>query len=137
MCMKTLWLAYKQMQTNYTIATDLKLPDAFNKQIRGVSSVSIVVDIQLTLTLQYLKGTVDSHNLSLEKHAEPVCSPVDLHSLLMYNWCFYRERIAHERHRVHTTLLCRIMAYIYLNKARRSHRIELLKRVVTVEERQT
>ena len=37
MCMATLWLAYKQMQTNYTIATGRKLPDVFNKQIYGVS----------------------------------------------------------------------------------------------------
>ena len=31
---------------------------------------------------------VDSY-ISLEKYAKPVCSSVDLHSLLMYNWCFY------------------------------------------------
>ena len=37
MCMTTLRLAYKQMQTNYTIATGLKLPDIFNKQIHWVS----------------------------------------------------------------------------------------------------
>ena len=37
MCTTTLRLAYKQMQTNYAIATGLKLPDAFNKQVYGVS----------------------------------------------------------------------------------------------------
>ena len=52
---------------------------------------------------------MDSH-ISLEKHAKPVCSSVDLHSLLIYNWCFYREGIAHERYSVQTTL-CQIMAY--------------------------
>ena len=31
MCMTTLWLAYKQMQTNYTVATGLKLPNVFNR----------------------------------------------------------------------------------------------------------
>ena len=54
---------------------------------------------------------VDSHDLSLEKHAKPVCSSVDLHSLLMYNWCFYWKGIAHERYRVQAALLCQIMAY--------------------------
>ena len=54
---------------------------------------------------------IDSHDLNLEKRSKPVCSSVDLHSLLMYNWCFYREGIAHERYRVQTTLLCQIMAY--------------------------
>ena len=29
----------------------------------------------------------------------------------MYDWCFYREGIAHERYRVQTTLLYQIMAY--------------------------
>ena len=29
----------------------------------------------------------------------------------MYNWCFYRQGIAHERYRVQTTLLSQIMAY--------------------------
>ena len=67
--------------------------------------------IQLTFALQYLKNMVDSHNLSLEKHAKPVCSSVDLHSLLTYNWCFYREGIAHERYKVQTTLLCQMMTY--------------------------
>ena len=71
----------------------------------------MIMNIQLTFTLQYLKSMMDSHNLSLEKRAKPVCSSVDLHSLLMYNWCFYREVIAHERYRVQTTLLCQIMAY--------------------------
>ena len=71
----------------------------------------MTVVIQLTFALQYLKNMVDSHNLSLEKHAKPVCSFADLHSLLMYNWCLYREGIAHERYRVQTTLLCQIMAY--------------------------
>ena len=37
MCMSTLRLAYKHMQKNYTIATGLKLPDSFNKQIHWVS----------------------------------------------------------------------------------------------------
>ena len=60
----------------------------------------MIMNIQLTFTLQYLKSMMDSHNLSLEKRAKPVCSSVDLHSLLMYNWCFYREGIAHERYRV-------------------------------------
>ena len=55
---------------------------------------------------------MDSYNLNLEKHAKHVCSSVDLHSLLKYNWCFYREGIADERYRVQTTLLCQIMAYI-------------------------
>ena len=45
---------------------------------------------------------MDSHNISLEKHARPVCSSVDLHSLLMFNWCFYREGIAHDPN--HTTM---------------------------------
>ena len=71
----------------------------------------MIMNIQLTFTLQYLKSMMDSHNLSLENHSKPVCSSVDLHSLLMYNWCFYREGIAHERYRVQTTLLCQIMAY--------------------------
>ena len=71
----------------------------------------MIMNIQLTFTLQYLKSMMDSHNLSLEKRAKPVCSSVDLHSLLMYNWCFYREGITHERYRVQPTLLCQIMAY--------------------------
>ena len=77
MCMSTLRLAYKHMQTNYTIATGLKLPD---KQIHWVSWVSMtrIMNIQLTFTLQYLKSMLDSHNLSLEKRAKPVCSAVDL-----------------------------------------------------------
>ena len=56
---------------------------------------------------------MDSHNLSLEMHAKPACSSIDLHSLLMYNWYAYREGIVHERYRVQTTLrlLCQIMAY--------------------------
>ena len=98
------------------------------------------MNIQLTLTLQYLKSMVDNCNLSLEKHAKPVCSSVDLHLLFMYNWCFCQEGIANERHRIQTTPLCQIMAYIHFNKAGRSHQIELLsryKRIVTVEERQT
>ena len=66
----------------------------------------MITNIQLTFTLQYLKSMMDRHNLSLEKHAKPVCSSVSLHSLLMYNWCFYRKGIAHERYRVQTTLLC-------------------------------
>ena len=138
MCMTTLRLAYKQMQTNYTIATGLGLTDTFDKQIRWVGWVSMIMNIRLTFTLQYLKSMMDSHNLSLEKHAKPVCSSVDLHSPLIYNWCFYREGIAHERYRVQTTLLCQIMAYTSTRPG--AHRIELLsryKRVVTVEECQT
>ena len=102
MCMTTLRLTYKQMQTNYTVATGRKLPDIFNKQIHGVSRVSIIMGIQLTFTLQYLKGMMDSHNISLEKHARPMCSSVDLHSILMFNWCFFREGIAHDSN--HTTM---------------------------------
>ena len=37
MCMTTLWLAYRQMQTNHTIATGQRFSGAFNKQIHGVS----------------------------------------------------------------------------------------------------
>ena len=54
---------------------------------------------------------IDSHDLNIEKRLKPVCSSVDLHSLLIYNWCFYKEGIAHERYRIQTTLLCQIMAY--------------------------
>ena len=66
----------------------------------------MVMAIQLAFTFQCLKSMIDSHNLSLEKHAKPVCSSVDLHSPLMYNWCFDREGIVHEKHRVQATLLC-------------------------------
>ena len=51
----------------------------------------MITNIQLTFTLQYLKDMIDGHDLSLEKRSKPVCSSVDLHSLLMYNWCFYKE----------------------------------------------
>ena len=101
-----------------------KVSWCFNKQIHRVSWVSMVMDIQLTFTswLRYLKSMMDSHNLSLEKHAKPVCSSVDFHSL-MYNWCFYREGIAQERYRVQTTLLCRIIAYDSQGRALSSNRV--------------
>ena len=33
----------------------------------------MIMNILLTFTLQYLKSMMDSHNLSLEKRAKPVC----------------------------------------------------------------
>ena len=82
---------------------------------------------QLTFTLQCLKSMTDSHNLSLEKHAKSV----DLHLLLMYNWCFYRDCTWEARGLNCTDLLDN---GVHFDKAGRSHRIELLsryKRVIT------
>ena len=82
---------------------------------------------------------MDSQNLSLGKHVKPVCSSVDLYSLLVCNWHFYREGITHERYRVQTTPLTGDCIHFTMARAGHSHRVELLsryKRAVTMEERQ-